>query len=349
MFWYLLFFISILTVTYRRISLRNKVYCLGGVVFLFSALRYGISYDYFLYIRYILSDYRHIEPIPALIEEMAHYIGFPFFFVVTSFITTFCFVKGVKKESIHPIDSIYFYIGCPFLFFNYISIVRQALATGFILLAMTYGCEKKLKIIFLLLAVCCHFSAISALLLYLPVNKFSKRSMLQLMFVSLFLGTLFISLLMDVLPSGYLSFKLNQYATEDMAGGRIWRILICSLTIIVIINHNKLLSIRSTNKYYINYVYIGTILYSLLSVNTHMAVRIYSFFGIALLILIPDIVRIYRINNFFYRIMCIAMFCVSVWGAYVTNDRDIIVFYPFRTYFDVNLNDMANDIIEASK
>ena len=80
MFWYLLFFISILTVTYRRISLRNKVYCLGGVVFLFSALRYGIIYDYFLYIRYILSDYRHIEPIPALIEEMAHYIGFPFFF-----------------------------------------------------------------------------------------------------------------------------------------------------------------------------------------------------------------------------------------------------------------------------
>lgn len=347
MFWYLLFFISILAITYSRISLYKKIFCLGSVVFLFSALRYGISYDYFLYIRHILSEYRHKEPIPALIEELAHYIGFPFFFVGTSFITTICFIKGIKKGSLHPIDSIYFYIGCPFLFFNYISIVRQALATGFVLLAMTYGHDKKkLKIIFLLLAVCCHFSAVAAFLLYLPINKLSRKKMLQLMFMSLFLGTLFISLLMDVLPPGYLSSKLNQYATENMAGGSIWRILIYSLTIVVMINHNKLRSIRSINRYYINNVYMGTILYSLLSVNTHMAMRTYSFFGIALLFLIPDIIRIYQINKLFYRVTCIVMFCVSIWGAHVTNDHPGIVFYPFRTYFDVSPDDMANDIID---
>lgn len=350
MFWYLLFFISIFTITYSKFSLYKKIVALGSVVFLFSALRYGISYDYFLYIRFILSDYRHKEPIPALIEELAHYIGFPFFFVITSFITTVCFIKGIKKGSTYPIDSIYFYIGCPFLFFNYISIVRQALATGFVLLAMTYGYDKKkIKTVCLLLAVCCHFSAIVAFLLYLPLNKFDRKKMWQLMFVSLFWGTLFISLLMNVLPSGYLSFKLNQYATTNMAGGTIWRVFVYLLTIIVMINHNKLLSIRSINKYYINNIYMGTILYSLLSVNTHMAIRTYSFFGIALLFLIPDIIRIYGIKKLFYRVVCIAMFCVSVWGAYVTNDRETIVFYPYRTYFDINLDDMINDVIEDTK
>ena len=347
MLWYFLFFISILVVTYSRISLRNKVYYLGGIIFLFSALRYGISYDYFLYIRFILFDYRHIEPIPALIEEIAHYIGFPFFFIITSFIITFCFIKGIKRNSRYPIDSIYFYIACPFLFFNYLSIIRQALATGFVLLAITYGYKnKKLKFIFLLLAVCCHFSAIVAFLLYLPIDKFNKKLMWRMLFLSLFLGTVFISILMYILPLGYLSLKLNQYATEDMAGGRIWRILIYSFTIIVMINHNRLLLMRDINKYYVNNVYLGTMLYSLLSVNTHMAMRIYSFFGITLLFLITDILKIYGVKRLLYRIVCIIMFCVSVWGAHVSNDRETIVFYPYRTYLDVNPNDIASDIME---
>jgi hypothetical protein len=68
-------------------------------VLVFSAIRYGMSYDYHMYLRFILSNYTHKELMPSMLELLARNLDFPqLFFILSSvYIYIYIMVPVYKK------------------------------------------------------------------------------------------------------------------------------------------------------------------------------------------------------------------------------------------------------------
>lgn len=76
---YLLLFFSLFWIECKAKNYRTKMLLCFWVLSLFSGLRYGVGYDYFMYYEFIEDNFLDREPIPALFIYIAHNTHFSFF------------------------------------------------------------------------------------------------------------------------------------------------------------------------------------------------------------------------------------------------------------------------------
>lgn len=330
----------------------RKLIIMGSFLslFIFSSIRYGMSYDYGIYVRAIKNEWYHNEFGSALLEQIAHkYFGIQSFFVISSFIINFFICKAIYRGSSSVMTSIFFYIGMPFFFMQDLSTVRQALGTSIIFYltvsshTIKFSHYSKLKsyiikFLLILVAYSFHSSAVIAILLLFPWEKINEKIIWIAIFVSMAIGLAGKSIILLLASSfsadGQLGGKLDQYVTEQMDGLILLRILLYSIGFLILINYKKLIRVNYSYKYFINIMGVGLCFMGIFSVNPHLGLRLCLYFFFPTIIMIPDFLALYRINQKIFQLCCILLFCITIYSYQLNAKGDNFRhFYPFINIF----------------
>ena len=342
MVYYILFFLTIFIIDKSILSYKNKMIIAGIWISLFSGLRYGIGYDYFMYYQFIEKLTVEREIIPMLFMEIAHYTHFSLFFIASSFFTTLFFINGFISKRI-SFSVIYFYIGFPLFFFASFSIVRQCMAYSVIFYLMC-NFEKfslKKKILFMLLAFLCHRSALVALTLLIPTTMFSRKN-LFILFITSILGSEYIIKKILFLNTDIgLILQLQGFIEAEYQGGNFKKLIVYGITFILLLYYNKINRREHCEKYII-WSILGGCLYAMFSISGHISERFCTFFFTSTLIFIIPLTKMLHINKLIYIICCITLFSLSVYVGHKTSLADDqwnqyrkSLFYPYMTIFEL--------------
>lgn len=358
---YILFFIILFIVCQVNKNEDKRLTCLGVVIFLFTAIRYGLGYDYYSYLDSVriadVGEYSLLrwEIIPRYIAYFSHLTNSYFFFFITSAVYIGGVILALKRCPIKNYTmSLLFFIAFP-LFFTYgWGVIRQSMAFALVLLAIIgyYGDWKK-QLALIVVAYFCHTSAIIALPILLPLHKLPNKWLWVGFVLSFVIGETLGGLITSV--SGYLSFidasKLDSMAhyMEKEAGedGRTIRYIIYGLTVLCLIYRSKLANVYINQKDHILYitslVCIGAMLFAIFGVgDVTMAKRFCTFYFISIIVIIPLIVKLINCPVSIYYFLTILLFSMTIYLQ--SNSRrfeDPIGYsptYPYRTMIS-NFND----------
>jgi hypothetical protein len=339
---YLFLFSSLLGTSLTKLQGRQKLFLAGIAIFLFSALRFGFSYDYFLYVRCALTDFRHQEPLSAFLEFFAGRFGVGWYFILSSLWIAFFVCKGIAQSSKNKMLSLFFFVGFPYLFYHDLSTVRQGMAVSVIFYAIaTCQYEKKKQFALILLAMCCHASAIVGFLMLLPWEKLRLRT-LWLMFISSFFAQKIFLLVASYLHFDlYLWIKLIQYIETGMieeSDGTFRVLMLFSLFFLLMLQYRRMRKIDANNAYYLNLACLGICLYNVFSISIPVAERFCTFFFSSVMLLIPDLLKSFKIGKYGklgFEIACCASFFAFILQAHNGSVGTANRFLPYTTWLGV--------------
>jgi len=334
---YILLFLFVFLIGYSRCSNKQKLSLAFSVIFLFSGLRYGIGYDYFSYFQIIQDEEFQTEFIPKVMMNIARDTHFSVFFLLSSLWICFFFATGLIKVNC-SYECVVFFIGYPSLLMMSLSTIRQSMAFSVIFLLL---CNKNpgllKKLLYISVAFLCHQSSVIALLLLLPLGRLGKRALWICIVLSFILGEVVSKILLSVDAGSLIMLKFQHYLSEDMGGGGFLRLVMYILTFFSLWHYDRLKS-RGCGDY-VAYVCIGCSLYSLFSVNAHLAERFCTFFFSAIMIYVHDLRVLLRVPKAVYNVAFIVIFIGYVYIAHVTSQAigqwtryKNSSYYPYETF-----------------
>lgn len=312
---------------------------------IFSSIRYGIGYDYYSYLEECsgLKHNENNELIPYLMQELSkETIPFLFFFL-SSFFISFFYYLGIKKTGVDYLLCTMFYIAFPFLFMNQLGVIRQGMATAVVFCVIAMHNEKLYKRIILLVIAClCHQSALIGFVVLFPWHKIPLGVLWGMVLAGSLLGTLLLPLLNNFINLGFLSEigtekAINYLGNESSGEGRFIQLLIYVIGFFVLVKYKKIIHYNSNNKYYIGLLIFGVILFAMFSFNISLAKRLSMFFFSSAIIIMPYLVKSFRVSRAFFVAICLALFAMTIYaGSGNIRDEDspgYSVTYPYRTIF----------------
>lgn len=214
------------------------------------------------------------------------------------------------------------------------------MAYAFILTAIVNQGNKKKQIALIIIASLCHISALMAVVILFSWNKIKAKYLWLMLGLSFFGSKLLLSYLFLLsYINNYAANQLSLYTSGDvdMQGGNIMKYFIISLAIIVLLNYQKLTQISLKYAYYIALICLGASLYIMLMDFSHVAYRLCIYFYSPLLILIPELVKSYRISKLLFITGSILLFTLYVLNMHlgtknkISNESSV---YPYKTLFN---------------
>lgn len=339
MFGYIVFIISLLFgVAVKKKYLFIYIYI---ILVLFAGLRFGIGSDYYQYLHLAMyyGDVREVDLIPSLFLYIAHHSSPYLFFFLSSIFIYYFFIYGLKYVT-NSYISMCFFIGFPFFFFESLSIVRQAMAFSLVFYAYTRFYKRFfVQFLFVLVAILCHSSAIVSLLIFFPLEKLTRYSLLIILVSSFFFGNFLVNFLVkymyDIPIFSAASWYLDNF--DVYKGGTLVKYLLLVFSVGSIIFYQKIINKSVINKYYISLVIIGTSLYFIFSISPHLAMRICTFFFLGILVYIPIFFRCIGFPKSFQIAFCLLLFIMCAYTQHRTGVRDedkngFSPAYPYQTY-----------------
>ena len=354
---YLLLFLSLI-IAYTIKDKRKQLFFIFVVLAIFSGLRYGIGYDYYSYLDSCMSGSNRMEryePIPRIFALWSQET-FPYlFFILSSIFISVFYCLGIKKGGNDYYYEAIFYICFPFFFFNQLGIVRQAMASSAVFLAIAMDNKFSIslknpvllkKLILLAIGFLCHQSALVAVLILLPWHKVNKYLLWGMFIISFFIGIMITPFLESLLYLGYLgedvtATALDYLGNENEGEGRLIKYLIYIIAVVTLLFYNRLIKRDEKNAYYIGLLIFGASLYALFAFNSSLAKRFCVFFFSSSIFIVPQLVRILKIPHFIYvSVMTFLLTFLIYLNSSNTRPEDkngSSVSYPYRTFLN-NLN-----------
>lgn len=345
---YIVFFGSLFLIQIQIKSESKKLILFFLIVTLFSAIRYGIGYDYFSYLECCFPGSNRgelFEPIPRFFVHLSQEI-FPFlFFILSSIFISFFYFLAIRNEGQDHYLEVLFYICFPFLFFNQLGIVRQAMASSVIFYAITLKSDNRLgvvvKLLLILLAWECHHSAIVSLLILFPWQRVSPKYLWAMFLASFFLGVTMTEYANQFALSGFLDEDTSERALkylnrEGQTEGNIIKYLIYLIALFSLLFYKKLVRFNKRNAYYVGLLVVGASFFALFDYNVSLAKRFCMFFFSTAIFIVPQIFKIQKVPNYLYVSICILLFSVNIYVSSSNvrfEDREgESVSFPYRTY-----------------
>ena len=314
----------LLTVFNKYISINKRYNLFWIILFIVSAFRYDVGYDYNSYLEIIINhEYGRFEFIPRMFGIISSYFNNPqiFFFLSSLFIIYF-FYETIKKNSPDILLSSFIFYSVPIFFLETIDLVRQFMAISVIFYTIKYIEKRSLIkfLIFIFIAILCHRSAILFLPFYFMFNlKLRYTHIIILYILSFFLSSLLYKII------DYTNFY-NNILLGHHTGGNKLNILVNIMFLFVLTFKSKIDDFR------FNIVMVGVILYNLLVDFGHTGMRVSIYFTVFFILIIPDI--IYKNKNILKILIymfCIATFFNMIYVSYKTHDDS--EFLPYQTIF----------------
>jgi hypothetical protein len=319
------------------------------IIFLFSALRFDVGYDYSMYyeliegnIKYFEDQINRIEYLPRKIIFLSSFLGFSqLFFIISSFIITFFFYKAIKENSLDPKLSTLIFICFPIFFYMSLSVVRQYIAIAMIFYGFRFIKERKILHFFclVLLAMLFHKSAIIALPLYfLYGNFYINKKIIVFIYILSFFSSKFLVFFVTLLSERY-AIYINGIGGQ---GGNLILIFfqLIGLLLLPIVYNLKDKEDKEFNFYVLCY-YVGLFIWASLSRYGHAGIRGSLYFICFTIVLIPQLknkIKEYYLIRQSMLIVCFVFFFFNLYLGSKHRVKDANL--PYKTFFFKTTEDL---------
>lgn len=358
MIFYVLFFLIIFLITNTKSVRLTRSYRLAGttfafvILFLFSALRFDVGYDFGMYyglidtnIRWFTDQINRIELIPKKLLQISKWLGFyQLFFIITSLLILYFFHKTINKFSSDKQMSILIFFCFPIFFFMSLSVIRQYVAVAILFYGFKYIRDRKLikYLILVLIAFLFHKSALLALPIYFFYgNFFVNRNFILIIFIFSFFSSDLLAFLITLISERY-AIYINEIEGE---GGNLILILIklIGLLLLPFVYITKNQNDKDYNFYLVTF-YVGIFLWSSLSKFGHAGIRSSLYYMSFLILLLPKLknkIIEYSIIKEVLFLLCITLYFgnLHVGSKHRIKDPNI----PYQTYFFKTMKDLKPD------
>ncbi|CAH8282820.1 EpsG-like putative glucosyltransferase [Mariniflexile fucanivorans] len=343
MFIYILFFIVVFLLLeagkYKIVEGVNFYWLAYFFIFIFSAFRFDVGYDFEMYYNLIEGKSRWLEAqlnrFDFLSRELvifSSYIKFTqFFFIVSSFLIMFLTYKVIKRESKDFVISTLVFLSFPIFFLNSFSIVRQYMALSIVFYSLRYISSRKLLyfLIAIFVAVFFHKTAIVAIVLYWIYNLKLKN----IHFIIIFIGGFFSSKLLYFLVE-YLLPHYLKYLDENVGVGGDKLLLLFQIIGFFILFFVDKKKEDLVYNFYINTFYVGLFIWSSLAPYGHAGYRGALYFIVFFILLAPEVIQIIKQRRLLKQITYIVGFCFFIFTLWlgtknIHKDPNI----PYRVFF----------------
>ena len=318
-------------------------------MFLIAALRHNVGTDYNEYVILFNSIATsqdsasfgfHIEPIFVLLSKtIAIFSDNPvWIFISTSFfITYFVFKASIKSTNLYEF-AIFLFIAFGF-YTSSLNVIRQWMAASVLLYGYTFLADKQHKAFFkcVLLACCCHYSALVILPVYLFIHKTRNditRICIMFIGVILFYNTNQIITLLQTVSMNIAFFnKYYKYLIlNEEIGGSVFVLPMFCLITYALYAFVKRSNKQMTNavEIYMNILAVGFV-FSLIGQKLMTFSRLQFFFVIVLIIIIPQLAWLLKKQErtLFY-LACILIGSIFLVYSLNKNGGDPL---PYQTIF----------------
>ena len=352
---YILLFVGLFVCRYGLIGAKRQIIGAMVVITLFSALRYGIGYDYYTYLDAVSTanidgfEASRFEFVPRQIAIFSANTNPYLFFVITSvFISVFTCVSILRAEDKMRWPAFVFYLCFPLCYMYGLATVRQAMATSVILCAITVFNGRRLwQIALITLAILCHITSIVAIIILLPLEKLKRWHLLAIFVLSFFSGELlpvfvssFDSLLSDF--AFFVKFTThmdNASTANDMQKIRFLIYIIAFICILCYNSHVFPKLEKEKFKYFISLVCIGASFFALFwNIDGSMSKRFCMFFFSSAMFVLPYIIfNYYKISRavYYVSLFILLLLLIAIGANDHSRDGDTIntsATYPYRSY-----------------
>lgn len=320
----------------------NGLTAIFTILFLFSALRFDVGYDYSMYyeliegnIKFFDDQINRIEFLPKQLILLSHFIGFyQFFFIITSFLITYFFYKTIKKHSLDKTLSTLIFVCFPLFFFMSLSVVRQYVAISLVFFGYRFIKERKFwsYLFLILLATFIHKSAIIALPIYFLFGDFliNKKIILYIYILSFFSSEIIAFLI--TLASERYSIYINEIGGE---GGNLTLVFfkLIGLFLLPIVYNFRDKNDKEFNFYLLSF-YLGLFIWASLSKYGHAGIRGGLYYVVFVILLIPKLknkIVEYKLIRQSMLIICFLFFFTNLYIGSKHKIKDANL--PYQTYF----------------
>lgn len=348
---YLLVLFLLLSVSKSNKSNRLKSQYAFYIIFIFSAIRYGVGFDYYTYQSMVFGDVddflvESLEPLSLLLIRFASKTHFQILFVASSFVTFYPIYRICRKYSINPAYSLLILYLMPFIYFECISAIRNAMAYGLVFFSFKYLYEKKhlRYIVVMMCAIMFHKSAVIGFLLYPMVLLGQKNT--RSIHIIIYIGSFFLSVVVGRYISQYAMYlsvlsKVESYVNHESSGGTLLTLLINCFNIFNFIYWNKLKNLNAANYLFLSIVSVGVCLWNIfLPLDFTLASRFSTFFILFDILIIPYYIYIWGNKKIVLARKLVTSFFISLFlglmihtALSIQNKPERTTCFPYQTIF----------------
>lgn len=295
-----LFILGLLIINLRFNNKASNNLCFF-VLFVFSAIRYDVGYDYMMYLNILKynPDYDRFEFLEYLLQRFAAQTYIPIFFIVNSFITVYFAKWAIEKLSVNVSISLLAFFCLPLLYTHSLSIIRFWSGVSVLFYATTFIYEKKWIhfAVFYIISYFLHGSMVVGIL-FIPLVLFeiSRIANIILLIFSFVGGEFVLNRLLgsSLADYGILGERLNYYAnigdTESAMTKIPYLYLAIDILFLFLWTRNKNKSSAVLHKY-ITIFNIGVSILFLLSFDNTLNSRLCRPFLIYIILVVPLILK----------------------------------------------------------
>lgn len=276
----------------KHYKVKDTFICL--LLIFVSGFRYMVGIDYENYMNgYNYPEEILYEPIWYLITNVLNQLGLSFqaFFLLTSVIIILSTYKAIKKFDRSIIMMALFLFIITNLYIESMNLVRQYVAMSLSFLAFIYRYEGKIKkyICLMLLAIACHTTAFICIPIFELVRfRYSKVVQFLLIILSLTIGEIISSYLIDILISHtdssfvYSSYLINKSYLVTTTG--TYKYLLNAIALYFILRQNYFIN---SNLYIILNLFIISVCMYNVFLYFDVGIRLSKYFYYFIILLIP--------------------------------------------------------------
>ena len=350
---YILFFsvvfISLLLGEKRAVKGLNFYWLSYFIIFLFSALRFDVGYDFIMYYEILNKKIKYYDAMLGRLEYFNRVIinfsqetqCLQFFFIITSFLIIYLNYKTIKEHSKDFTISTLVFLSFPIFFFNSLSIVRQYVAISIIFYSFKYIKTRKLFLFLFVVTIAFlfHKSAILAIVLYWLYNKKVESKYLFILF---FAGLFFSDLAYYVVE--YLMPEYLMYLDRKIGVGGDKLLLIFQIIGFLLLFLVNKVKRNEVNNFYILVFFIGLFIWSSLAPYGHAGFRGGLYFIVFFILLLPEVYDIIKEKKMLKQLtylVCFSFFIFTLWVGIKNPNKDPNI--PYRVYFLTDKTDFKID------
>lgn len=327
------------------------------ILWIVAAFRFNVGADYGSYINifYLIPQEGFfesfinivvntgIEPGFVLLNYISSYLSKypPIIFVTSSFLMLLILYKGLGYYSKRGLTSIglALLIFISVFYFKMFTPIRLAIAVSIVFCSYKYIVSKNLKsfTIFILLAMCFHYTAFVVWPFYFYIVYGDKNKLIKKIYIiSIIIFAIGGSTLISTFLSGS-KYAAYEISTLQVAFSIAMKKLIIHLPLLVsvLLFRRKLIDFNKENRIYIDLIIIRTFLILLEGVIPTFD-RASNYFNIVQLILIPSFMRVVTIKKKTLVLLLILLYCILNFMLTMFLSYKLDFLMPYKFLFPEN-------------
>lgn len=341
--WIAFYFVLFLLWGVYRTNHSKKFFVAGFLLlFLFTAFRFDIGWDYHMY--YTLAGGKNygglsmvsfhlsrMEPAVLFLLNLSESLKNPqLFFIVTSVIILLGVTVACFKLTRSPEIALMFFLSYPHMYLDSLSTIRQWCAIAIVYLALNplLKGKKYLFVLLVLLASAFHSTALIFLgVLLVPRKELSLKFIMTLLACGLVFKSVLINFMLPYMG------KYAMYILEGVGegGGKIVYANILVFFVLLILR-KRVVDKNESFDYLFNIMLVGTFFSVLLAGFGHIAFRVPMYFFVAVILIIPCYMNLFRPKKFAYIIFSLICICLLSASLLLSHTSEKDPYIPYKNF-----------------